>query len=88
MEVSIAPELEGYVAREVQSGKFQSADKVVEAALSLMARRDEEYQEELSAFQHELEERIAASDRGEVVDASVVFERLRRKSAEARRLDA
>ncbi len=85
MNVSITPELEKFVANKVESGRYTSASEVVREALRLLEEHDGARSAQLAEFNRILEKRLAASDRGELVDPQATRERLRRKSQEAKR---
>jgi antitoxin ParD1/3/4 len=85
MNVSMTPELEEFVAHKVESGRYTSAREVVREALRLLEEQDQARNARLAEFNRILETRLAASDRGELVDPQAARERLRRKSEEARR---
>lgn len=79
MQISIKPELQQFIEKEVSAGHFKSAEEVVEAALArLMSEPDES--EEFSP------ERLAAIrrsndqiDRGEGIPFEIAAAELRRK---------
>jgi len=85
MNVSITPELERFVAHKVESGRYTSASEVVREALRLLEEQEKMRSAQIAEFNRILETRIAASDRGELVDPQAARARLRRKSEEARR---
>ncbi len=85
MNVSMTPELEEFVAHKVESGRYTSASEVVCEALRLIEEQDSIRSAQIAEFNRLLEGRLAASDRGELVDPQAARERLRRKSEEARR---
>ncbi|AXC09465.1 hypothetical protein ACPOL_0078 [Acidisarcina polymorpha] len=85
MNISITPELERFVALKVESGRYTSASEVVREALRLLEQQENARNAQLAEFNRILEERLAASDRGELVDPQAARERLRRKSEEAKR---
>uniref|UniRef100_A0A7V4XSS8 Type II toxin-antitoxin system ParD family antitoxin n=1 Tax=Acidobacterium capsulatum TaxID=33075 RepID=A0A7V4XSS8_9BACT len=88
MNVSLTPELDRFVAEKVSSGRYTSASEVVREALRLMEERDQARQAQLTAFQHELEERLASLNRGEYEDPEAVRARLEQKSRERKRQSA
>jgi antitoxin ParD1/3/4 len=81
----MTPELEKFVAAKVESGRYTSASEVVREALRLLEEQDNMRSAQIAEFNRILEARIAASDRGELVDPQTARERLRLKSDEARR---
>ena len=80
MNVSLTPELEKFVASKVGSGRYTSNSEVVREALRLLEEQDQTRNLQLSAFNHELMERLASLDRGEHLDPKTVRERLQQKS--------
>ena len=83
MEIPLSPGLEQFIQQKIRSGEFPSPAAVVECALILM--RDSEG-EEISG--EELNRLIAEGqadlDSGNTVDASEVFDEIRRRSAQLR----
>ncbi len=84
MNVSLTPQLEEFVSGKVQSGRYNSASEVVREALRLLEEHDAARATQLSAFNGELGRRLAALDRGKVVDPAVTRARLQRKSQQRR----
>jgi antitoxin ParD1/3/4 len=84
MNVSLTPELERFVTTKVQSGRYNSASEVIREALRLLEEQDQVRQTQLTAFQQEIDRRVAALDRGERVDPATVRAEIRNRS-EARR---
>jgi antitoxin ParD1/3/4 len=83
MNVSLTPELEKFVEKEVTSGLYQTASEVVRAGLRRL-KEDQDARaltapttfEELEA---QLLQSVARLDRGEGMDGKEVFRRLRKK---------
>lgn len=88
MNVSLTPELEKFVADKVATGRYNSASEVLREALRLLEDQEISREARLAAFHKELGRCLESLDRGEYVEPEVVFERLRRKSAERRRQSA
>ncbi len=88
MNVSLTPELEAYVARKVETGRYNSASEVVREALRLLEERDQTRAAQIARFNHELRSRLTSLDRGEQVDARAVRERFNRKSQARRKISA
>jgi antitoxin ParD1/3/4 len=80
MNVSLTPELEKFVSGKVESGRYNSASEVVREALRLLEEHDSARASQLAEFNEELGRRLAALDRGEVVDPVEARARLKRKS--------
>ncbi|MGA1995911.1 MAG: type II toxin-antitoxin system ParD family antitoxin [Bryobacteraceae bacterium] len=85
MNVSLTPELEKFVAAKVESGRYNSASEVVREALRLLEEHDSARAVQLAEFNGELGRRLAALDRGEVVDPIAARSRLQRKSEQRRK---
>ena len=85
MNVVLPPELEKFVEEEVRAGRYESPERLVEAAVShLMGAStiDDFAPGELAELIAEGEADIA---RGDVIDGDEVFAMLRRESDEYRR---
>ena len=85
MNVSLTPELEKFVSAKVQSGRYNSASEVVREALRLLEEHDSARAAQLAEFNEELGRRLAALDRGAVVDPAVSRANLQRKSEQRRK---
>ena len=82
MEVVLSPELVALVERQIATGRYGgSADEVVREALLLLERIDGVREELLDDLRREVAIGIDQLDRGEAVDADVVFARLRERVA-------
>jgi|HubBroStandDraft_1064217.scaffolds.fasta_scaffold92550_3 antitoxin ParD1/3/4 len=86
MSVSLTPELEEFVTTKVQSARYTSASEVVREALRLLEEHDSARAAQLTEFNQELGRRLAALDRGEVVDPAAARARVQRKSEQRRKL--
>jgi antitoxin ParD1/3/4 len=78
MNLTIKPELESFIQKEILSGKYTSPDEVIEAALCLL-----EHTNSRAALAQELGEKIdvaiAQLDRGEGLNGEEVIANLRAK---------
>jgi len=88
MNVSLTPELESFVQKEVSSGLYQTASEVIRAGLR---RLKEDQQQRLPAsprtreeLENQLLESVEALERGQGVDGEEVLRRLRRRITETR----
>jgi antitoxin ParD1/3/4 len=88
MNVSLTPELDRFVAKKVESGRYNSASEVVREALRLLEEYDQARAAKLAAFNQELGARLESLDRGEHVEPKAARVRLELKSRERRRLSA
>jgi len=88
MNVSLTPELEEFIEKEVKTGMYQSASEVIRAGLRLL--KDEKAPKPcfMVSSMKELEEKLLAGirqlDRGEGIPGEVAAKELRER-AEARR---
>jgi antitoxin ParD1/3/4 len=88
MNVSLTPELDKFVARKVESGRYTSASEVVREALRLLEEHDRARDTQIAAFNREVGTRLASLDRGEHVEPETARKRIEQKSRERRRLSA
>ncbi len=86
MNVSLTPELEKFVAKEVGSGLYQTASEVIRAGLRRL-REDRVRQPHLPKTLAELEthllESVESLDAGKGVNGEEVIRRLRKRMKEA-----
>ncbi len=85
MTITLKPELEQVIEDQLKTGRYQSADEVLEAALGRLIQADQGD----DFAPGELEELLAVAEadveRGDVSDGEAVFERMRQKGEEFRR---
>jgi antitoxin ParD1/3/4 len=88
MNVSLTPELEKFVEKEVNGGLYQTASEVIRAGLRRLKEDQEARLPEAPATLEELEAQLLLSvgrlDRGEGVNGKEVFRRLRKKIKQSR----
>jgi antitoxin ParD1/3/4 len=88
MNVSLTPELEKFVQREVTSGLYQTASEVIRAGLRRLKEDQEARQHKAprtgEALEADLLESIDRLDRGEGRDGEEVFRRLAKRIEKAR----
>jgi antitoxin ParD1/3/4 len=88
MNVSLTPELEKFVEKEVTSGLYQTASEVVRAGLRRLKEDQNARLPQAPKTLEELETQLLQSidrlDRGEGVDGEGVFRRLRKRIKESR----
>lgn len=84
MKITLKPEQEKFIAAQVTSGKYPSAEEVIAAALALLA--DSSEPKESNTYQQWVEEMrpkvaigIAQLDRSEGIDGETVVARLQEK---------
>ena len=83
MNVSLTPELEKFVEKEVKSGLYQTASEVIRAGLRRLKEDQQARLPRTPATLEELEAQLLQSverlERGEGVGGEEVFRRLRKK---------
>ncbi len=88
MNVSLTPELERFVEKEVESGLYNTASEVIRAGLRRLKEDQEARLPKMPQTLDELESMLLASaerlDRGEGVDGETVIRRLRKRAKQAR----
>jgi antitoxin ParD1/3/4 len=88
MNVSLTPELEKFVEKEVQSGLYQTASEVVRAGLRRLKDDQDTHLPNPPKTFKELETQLLQSvdqlDRGKGTNGEEVIRRLRRRIKEAR----
>jgi antitoxin ParD1/3/4 len=60
MNVHLSEDLERLVREKVDSGLYRSADEVISTALRALEERDQELNARATAFQSEIEKRLAS----------------------------
>ena len=78
MNVSLTPELEGFVKDLADSGRYRSASEVVRAAVRLLQEHEAERTARLRALQRRIETGVEELERGEGKPADEVFEEILR----------
>jgi len=76
VNVSLTPELEGFIAGLVESGRYRSASEAVRAAVRLLEDREEERELKLEALRRAVGEGLEELDGGGVVPGDRVFEEI------------
>jgi antitoxin ParD1/3/4 len=88
MNVSLTPELEKFVAQEVDSGLYQTASEVIRAGLRRLKEDREMRRTRPPATLNELEARLVeavdALDAGQSADGEAVLHRLRKRMKQSR----
>jgi antitoxin ParD1/3/4 len=78
MNVSLTPELEGFIRDQVDSGRYRSVSEVVRAAVRLLEDREAERTTRLKVLQQQIEIGLDELERGEGTSADEVFEEILR----------
>lgn len=87
MNIFLQPELEQYLQQKVREGQYQSFDEAVGEGIRLLMNLDEVYQGRFEELKAEIRVGVEASERGEVIDSEIVFERLQQKLNQRRTSD-
>jgi antitoxin ParD1/3/4 len=77
MQVTLPPELELIVSRQLNSGKYQNAIEVIRTAIELLEQQEDIYQGRLGQLQQAAQVGWEASQRDEVVDGNIAMEQIR-----------
>jgi antitoxin ParD1/3/4 len=73
MHITLPPELEQLVQRQLTSGKYQSAIEVISAAVHLLDQQDDIYQGRLDELCQDIQLGWDAVRRGEVVEGTAAM---------------
>ena len=85
MNVSLTKELEEFVRRKVESGRYSSAAEVISAGFRLLSREDEFRDARLAAIRARVEEGIAQAEQDELGDGEEAVARVKKRAAAKRR---
>ncbi len=79
MPIPLPPELEKFVQSQVASGKYSSIEAVFLAGIKLLEELDKIYQGRFEELRREVLVGIEEADRGELLDAEAVIDKLQAK---------
>ncbi len=65
--INLTPHYDGFVADQLETGRFQNASEVVRAALSLMEQKNAEDEAKLEALRKEVMLGIESYERGDYI---------------------
>lgn len=77
MNVSLTPQLQGFVEAKVKSGRYQSSSEVIRESLRLMEQRDQANDTALAEVRRKVSVGLDQARRGELRDGEDVFARVR-----------
>jgi antitoxin ParD1/3/4 len=86
-QVSLTPDQDRFVRKQIESGRYASADEVVAESLRLLQEREEFLQANREEIREMIEEGYADIEAGRVHDAEEVFAELDRLDEEAKRAE-
>jgi antitoxin ParD1/3/4 len=84
MSITLNPEQETIVTNLIASGSFQTADEVLQVALTLLEKERQSYQSWVAQTHDLVKEGIESLDRGEGVDGETVVSDLLAKLRQAK----
>lgn len=82
MNISLTPELDDFIRRQVESGLYHSSSEVVRDGLRLLKEREEIRQIRLEEIRKKIAVGIEQANRGEVFTMEEVFNELSREEDE------
>ncbi len=89
MNVSLTPELEQFIEKEVETGMYQSASEVIRAGLRLLKAEKEPKPRFMVSSMEELEEKLLEGirqlDRGEGIPGEIAARELRDRAVARRK---
>lgn len=92
MNVSLTPELEEFIEKEVKTGMYQSASEVIRAGLRLLKDDKAPKPRFIVSSPEELEEKLLVGirqlDRGEGIPGDVAAKQLRERAGARRKRNA
>ena len=84
MNVSLTPELAGFVKEQVASGMYHSASEVVREGLRLLVLQGQQRHARLEELRGQIAVGIEELDRGEAISGEEVFRELRQRNSQLR----
>ena len=79
MQITIPPELEQFIQRQLAAGKYQSALDVIAAGVYLLEQQEDIYQGRLPELQQDVQIGLEAVRRGEVLEGPTAMAQIREK---------
>jgi antitoxin ParD1/3/4 len=76
MNISLNPHFDEFIAKQVQSGRYNSVSEVVREGLRLLEVQEKHNKLNLEQLRREIQESADSFDRGEGVEGEVVFARI------------
>jgi antitoxin ParD1/3/4 len=76
LNVSLTPELEGFIESRVASGRYQTASEVVREALRLLELQERDREAAHTALKVKLKRAAAQAEAGELVDGEAFLNKL------------
>ena len=79
MNVSLTPELEGFVQEKVRSGLYTSASEVIRESLRLMHTYDDFQKQKIAALSRDIDAGLEQLDAGSSIDANSSYAKMKAK---------
>ena len=79
MKVTLPPELEQFIAEQLKSGCYRSADDVVAQSLGMLRAQEEFVTAHTAELREKVNEGMESMRRGELVDGPAAIQSLRKK---------
>jgi antitoxin ParD1/3/4 len=73
MNIQLKPEQEKIIQTQIQSGKYNSAEEIVDVAFRLFDKLQSEYAEWIEETRQKVDVAVAELDRGEGLDGETVI---------------
>lgn len=84
MNVSLKPEHQEFIKKQIESGNFSDADAVIDTAFRLLEQSNQEYIQWLEETRQKVEEAEQELDRGESLEGEVVVKQILNRFQKAR----
>ncbi len=84
MTIHLNDELEALIQKDVERGRYQSADEFVARAVQMLHEQEEWLSESRSDIAAKIKHGYAQAERGELVDGEEAFQELRRRHDQRR----
>ena len=85
LRTTLEPRLKRYLDQRVRTGEFASLDAALDASVQSLKDREKQERANSRRLSKEIAIGTAQADRGELIDADVVFREIRTRSARRRR---
>ena len=85
MNISLTRQLQAFIKSRLKAGRYTSASEVVREGLRLLQEQERQRDAVVKSLKGQIEEGIAAAERGEFVDGHEYFRGLERRSRARRR---
>ena len=79
MNITLSPQQERFIQKQLANGKFQSAEAVISQALKLLEAQQQEYDAWVEDVRNKVDEATAELARGEGIPLDTVMSQLQEK---------